>query len=57
MNSKLLKKQVPIIALTAYNDEREQCLSVGMKRFRKPDDLCETYVAGRILDYRYGEVG
>ena len=35
MNIKDLKKIIPIVALTAYNDEKEKCLSVGMKRFCK----------------------
>ena len=35
MNKGELKKKIPIVALTAYNDEKQKCLSVGMKRFRK----------------------
>ena len=35
MNEGLLRKKIPIIALTAYNDEKQNCLKAGMKRFCK----------------------
>eukprot|EP00347_Sterkiella_histriomuscorum_P014284 403361468 len=33
MSNGILKKKIPIVALTAYNDEKAKCLAVGMKRF------------------------
>jgi CheY-like chemotaxis protein len=33
MASGELVKNIPIVGLTAYNDERDTCLKVGMKRF------------------------
>lgn len=33
MKDGTLKKQIPIVALTAYNDEKDVCLKAGMKRF------------------------
>ena len=39
MNKKELKKKIPIVALTAYNDEKETCLRVGMKSFSKNNIL------------------
>jgi CheY-like chemotaxis protein len=29
-----LKKSIPIVGLTAYNDEKDNCIEAGMKRFR-----------------------
>jgi hypothetical protein len=33
MDSGEFVKKIPIVGLTAYNDERDTCLKVGMKRF------------------------
>ncbi len=34
-------KDVPIVALTAYNDEKVSCIQAGMKRFlTKPATVC-----------------
>mmetsp|Transcript_7485 Transcript_7485/g.5685 ORF Transcript_7485/g.5685 Transcript_7485/m.5685 type:complete len:80 (-) Transcript_7485:38-277(-) len=33
MKDKELKKFIPIVGLTAYNDERHNCMEAGMKRF------------------------
>jgi CheY-like chemotaxis protein len=33
MKDGTLRKTIPIVALTAYNDERESCINAGMKRF------------------------
>lgn len=35
MKKGLIKTKTPIIALTAYNDEKKACLNAGMKRFCK----------------------
>lgn len=35
MNAGELKRKIPIIAITAYNDEKKRCLNAGMKAFCK----------------------
>ena len=43
MRKREIKRNIPIIALTAYNDERETCLKAGMMKF------CKSYITMNVV--------